>query len=87
MTEEHVTLCGPTIVHPVALSTSMALAMARADIHDAVSADTDHRRTQFAFSARDNAATALLEPASTDLERSYAGYYFAEADAIITQSG
>jgi hypothetical protein len=50
------------IVHPAAMSTSHALAMARADIHNAVNADEDHRRNQYALSARDNAAAVLTDP-------------------------
>jgi len=73
------------VVHAAAMSTSQALAMARADMHCAVNSDTDHRRTQYAFSARDNAATVLLSPGSTPIERSYAEYYFVEADTIIAQ--
>jgi hypothetical protein len=36
--------------------------MARADIHTAVNADEDHRRNQYALSARDNAAAVLTDP-------------------------
>jgi len=74
-----------TVVHAAAMSTSQALAMARADIHSAVNSDTSHRRTQYALSARDDATTVLLEPRSTAIERSYAQYYFVEADTILAQ--
>lgn len=47
MTEDSRPVCGPAIVHPAAMSTSLALAKARADIHDAVNADTGRRRTQY----------------------------------------
>jgi hypothetical protein len=75
------------IVHPAAMSTSHALAMARADIHNAVNADDDHQRRQYAISARDNAAEVLCDCNSTPAERQYAGYYFADAEAIIAQAG
>ena len=65
------------------LSTAHTLAMARSDIHDAVNADDAHRRRQYAFSARDNAVTVLLEPTSTRDEREHAEYYLADAEAII----
>lgn len=79
------TVATGAVVHPAAISTNQALAMARADIHSAVNSDTGHQRTQYALSARDSAAEVLLEPGSTPLERSYAAYYFEEADAIIAQ--
>jgi hypothetical protein len=75
------------IVHPAAMSTSHALAMARADIHTAVNADDDHQRRQYAISARDNAAEVLCDATSTPAEMQYAGYYFADAEAIIAQTG
>jgi hypothetical protein len=75
------------IVHPAAMSTSHALAMARADIHNAVNADDDHRRRQYALSARDNAAAVLTDPNRTPAERQYADYYFADAEALIAQTG
>jgi hypothetical protein len=71
------------IVHPAAMSNSFALAMARADIHTAVNADDDHHRLQYAVSARDYAAEVLCDATSTPAEMQYAGYYFADAEAII----
>jgi hypothetical protein len=65
------------------LSTAHSLAMARSDIHNAVNADDDHRRRQYALSARDNAVTVLLEPTSQRSEREHAEYYLADAEAII----
>ena len=76
-----------TTVHGAALSTSHALAMARADIHSALDADDDHRRLQYALSARDNAGEVLTDPHATRAEHEYAGYYFADAEAIIAQDG
>jgi hypothetical protein len=73
------------IVHPAAASASLALALARADIHTAVNADNAHHQLQYALSARDNAATVLCDHNCTDAERQYAGYYFADAEAIIAQ--
>jgi hypothetical protein len=73
-----------TIVHAAALSTSTALAAARNDLHTAVQADDDHRRQQYALSARDNAAEVLLAPASTPLELDYARGYFDHADALVS---
>jgi|JI10StandDraft_1071094.scaffolds.fasta_scaffold18126_6 hypothetical protein len=61
------------------------LAMARQDIHHAVGADDDRRR-QYALSARDNAATVLLDPSSTRREREYAEYYLADAEGIIANT-
>jgi hypothetical protein len=75
----------PPIVHPAAHSTSHTLAMARADIHNAVNADDDQLRLQYALSARDNAAEVLTDPHSSRAEIDYAGYYFADGEAIIAQ--
>lgn len=75
------------IVHPAANSTRLALALARGDIHTAVNADDDHRRRQYALAARDYAAEVLCDPTSTPAEMQYAGYYFADAEAIIAQTG
>ncbi|KKE98138.1 hypothetical protein [Mycolicibacterium obuense] len=66
-----------------ALSTAHTLAMARSDIHSAVNADTDHRRHQYALSARDHAVTVLLERTSEPSQREHAEYYLADAEAII----
>ena len=46
---------------------------------------TTPRRLQFALSARDYAAEVLSDPTSTPAEMQYAGYYFADAEAIIAQ--
>ena len=73
-----------SIVHAAALSTSTALAAARSDLHTAVQAGDDHRRLQYALSARDSAAEVLLKPTSTPLERNYARRYFDHADALVT---
>ncbi len=68
-------------------STAAVLAYARADIHSAVAAaDDPHRRHQYALSARDNAATVLLDPSSTRREREYAEYYLADAEGIIANT-
>jgi hypothetical protein len=76
------------VTYPAAMSTSSALAMARADIHTAVNdVDDQHRRLQYALSARDNAAQVLTDPNCTPGERQYAGYYFADAEAIIAHTG
>ena len=75
------------IVHPAAHSTRLALAMARADIHTAVNTDDGHRRRQYALAARDYAAEVLCDLTSTPAEMQYAGYYFADAEAIIAQTG
>ena len=75
----------PRIVHPAAHSTRLSLALARADIHSSVNADDDHRRLQYALSARDYAAEVLCDSTSTPAEMQYAGYYFADAEAIIAQ--
>lgn len=75
------------IVHPAAHSTRLSLALARGDIHTAVNADDDHRRRQYALAARDYAAEVLCDPTSTPAEIQYAGYYFADAEAIIAQTG
>ena len=72
------------VVHPAAHSTRLSLALARADIHTAVNADDDHH-LQHALSAREHAAEVLCDPTSTDAEMLYAGYYFADAEAIIAQ--
>jgi hypothetical protein len=75
------------IVHLAAHSTRHSLALARADIHTAVNADDEHHRLQYALSARDYAAEVLCDSTSTEAERQYAGYYFADAEAIIAQAG
>jgi hypothetical protein len=67
-------------VHPPAHSSRLSLALARAD---AVNADDDHHRLQYALSARDYAAEVLCDSTSSDAEMQYAGYYFADAEAII----
>lgn len=67
-------------------NTADILAMARQDIHQAVGADDDRRRRQYALSARDNAATVLLDPSSTRREREYAEYYLADAEGIIANT-
>ncbi|ART74212.1 hypothetical protein BTO20_36770 (plasmid) [Mycobacterium dioxanotrophicus] len=74
---------GAAIVHPAAHSTRLSLALARADIHTAINAVDDHRRRQYALAARDYAAEVLCDPTSTPSEMQYAGYYFADAEAII----
>ena len=74
-------------MHAAALSTSHSLAMARADIHNAINADDDHRRHQYALSARDHAGEVLTQPNATPTELQYAGYYFADAETIIAQNG
>jgi hypothetical protein len=66
-----------------ALSTAHSLAMARCDIHTAINADDDHRRREYALSARDNAVAVLLEPNSERSEREHAEYYLADAEVII----
>jgi hypothetical protein len=65
------------VVHAAAMSTNIELAAARADLHRAAAAADPHGRTQYALSARDNAASVLLEPSCTPLERDYAELYFA----------
>ena len=75
------------VTQPAAMSTSFALAMARADIHTAVNDVDQHRRLQYALSARDNAAQVLTDPNCTPSERHYAGYYFADAEALIAETG
>jgi hypothetical protein len=75
------------IVHPGTHSTRFSLALARADIHTAVNAEDDHRRLQYALSARDYAAEVLCDSTSTRAEMQYAGYYFVDAEAIIAQTG
>lgn len=65
------------------LSTAHSLAMARSDIHNAVNVDDDHRRRQYALSARDNAVTVILEPTSDRDQREHAEYYLADAEGIL----
>jgi hypothetical protein len=79
----------PTIIaHAPMISVSHALAMAREDIHHANTiAGDDHGCRQYALSARDNAAQVLCDPNSNTDEMRDAGYYFAEAEAIIAASG
>jgi hypothetical protein len=67
------------------MSTNIELAAARADLHRAAAAADPHGRTQYALTARDNAASVLLEPTCTPLERDYAELYFVQADAIIEE--
>ncbi|MGY4646251.1 hypothetical protein [Mycobacterium sp. URHB0021] len=67
-------------------NTADILATARQDIHNAVGADDDQRRRQYALSARDNAVTVLLDPSSTRREREYAEYYLADAQGIIANT-
>lgn len=74
-----------TLTTNATTNTADILAMARQDIHHAVGADEDRRR-QYALSARDNAATVLLDPSSTRSEREYAEYYLADAEGIIANT-
>jgi hypothetical protein len=72
-------------VHGAALSAGHALAMAREDIHHAISAADTHHCLRYAESAPTNAGHVLTDPRSAASERQYAGYYFADAEAIIAQ--
>lgn len=83
MTDNTLASDARSVVHAAAMSTNLELAEARADLHQAVAATDAHHRTQYALSARDNAASVLLEPACSPLERDYAGIYFAQAHAIV----
>jgi hypothetical protein len=76
-----------TVVCPPSPSASHALAMARDDIHNALTADDDHRCRTYALAARDTAGQVLTDPNSTPAERESAGYYFADAEAIVAQTG
>jgi hypothetical protein len=71
-----------TVVHGAAMSTNLALAAARAELHQAAAAQDEHRRQQYARSARDNACNVLTSPGCSPREREYAGLYFAQAHAI-----
>jgi hypothetical protein len=71
--------------HQASITTGHALALARADIHDAVAADRERRR-QYALSARDYAATVLLAPDATPSQRELAGYYLTDAEVFIANS-
>ncbi|MCG7594738.1 hypothetical protein [Mycobacterium sp. PSTR-4-N] len=71
------------VMHPAALSSNRALAAARADLHEALRADDEHRRQQYARSARDSAAEVLWDASSTRLECEYAIYYLGDAEAMI----
>ena len=64
------------------VSVGLALACARDDIHAAGCAEADQRR-DYALSARDNAVTVLLNPASTPRERACAEHCLIEAETII----
>jgi hypothetical protein len=72
-----------TVVHGAAMSTNLSLAAARADLHQAAAAQDDHRRTQYARSARDHASSVLTSPGCSPREREYAELYFAQAHAIV----
>ena len=74
-------------VHAAGLSAGVTLGCARADLHKAVRArDDEHRRRQYALSARDSAAEVLLDASSTRLECEYATYYFCDAEAMIAET-
>lgn len=66
-----------------ALSANAALAAARAQLHEALRANDDHRREQYAHAARDSAAEVLLNPTISRSERDFAGDYFRDADRIV----
>lgn len=73
---------------PTPLSTTHSLAMAREDIHHAIAAGQDrHRALQYALSARDNAAAVLTQRGATAAELQDAGYYFADAEAVLAHHG
>ena len=77
----------PAVVHAAALSASVTLGCARADLHEAVRAhDDEHRRQQYAISARDSAAEVLWDASSSRLECEYATYYFCDAEAMIIET-
>jgi hypothetical protein len=71
--------------HSAVISTTAALALARADIHDALAADGPARR-QWARSARAFAAMVLQAPDATAAQRELAGYYLIDAAAFIANS-
>ena len=68
-------------VHRAWITTTHALALARADIHNAVAAE-GHTRRQYALSARDYAAMVMLADDATKSQREYAGYYLADAEIL-----
>jgi hypothetical protein len=73
---------------PITFSSTHTLAMARDDIHHAITAADDHHlAVQHALSARDNAAEVLTHPGASAAELQDAGYYFADAEAIIAHYG
>jgi hypothetical protein len=66
------------------MTTTETLAQARSDIHAAVAAHDDpYRRGQYARSARDYAAEVLLAGDVTPWQREHAGYYLADANAML----
>ncbi|ART74334.1 hypothetical protein BTO20_37565 (plasmid) [Mycobacterium dioxanotrophicus] len=67
------------------MSTTETLALARAEIHDAVAAyDEPQRRHQCAHAARSYAATVLLADDATDAQRRDARCYLDDAVAMLT---
>jgi hypothetical protein len=66
------------------MTTTEALAHARADIRAAVAAhDDDHRRKQYARSAAAHAAEVLLAADATPGQREHAGYYLNDAHGML----
>jgi hypothetical protein len=66
------------------MTTTEALAHARADIRAAVAAhDDDHRRQQYARSAAAHATEVLLAADATPSQREHAGYYLDDAHGML----
>ena len=76
---------GPLGHNAFIITTTHALALARADIHAAVANDSHHRR-QYALSARDYASMVMRAPDATRQQREHAGYYLADAEVFIANS-
>jgi hypothetical protein len=71
--------------HSAVITTRAALALARADIHDALAADGLASR-HWARSAGGFAAMVLRAPDATAAQRELAGYYLVDAAVFIANS-
>jgi hypothetical protein len=70
------------------VATSAALTEARLDLQVAVAVgDDEHRRTQYALAALDNAVTVLVARDATDTQLASAQQYLIDAQRLAKASG
>jgi len=75
-----------TARHLAAITTAHALALARADIHDALAAATTTCRCSYAHSAYTYATTVLRAADATPHQRRLASYYLVDAHVLLANT-